>query len=62
MLRFAQHDRERVLKRIAHAYLRAEKVQAGIGISLPAIREMLIKRAYAYLPVIVHEVGNTGGR
>ena len=62
MFRFAQHDRERVLKRIAHAYLRAEKIQAGIGIGLPAIREMLIKRPYAYLPVIVHEIGNPGCR
>ena len=49
-------------KRIAHAHLRAEKIQAGIGIGLPAIREMLIKRAHAYLPVIVHQVGNSGCR
>jgi hypothetical protein len=49
-------------KRIAHAHLRSEKVQAGIGIGLPPVGEMLIKRSHVYLPVVVHTVGNAGCR
>jgi hypothetical protein len=33
---FARHH-ESPLKRIAHTHLRAEKIQAGVGIGLPTI-------------------------
>src|SRR5438874_11190997 len=50
------------LKRIAGAHLRAEKVQAGIRIRLPPIREMLIKCSYVYLPMFIEAIGNAGCR
>ena len=59
--RFAQHDKSRS-KRIAHAYLRAEQVKAGIRIGLSAVGKMLIKRAHIQFPVIIHQVGNTRRR
>ena len=58
---FARHDR-RQLKRIAHAHLRAKQVEAGIGIGLSAVGQMLVKRADIQFPVIVHHVGNTRRR
>src|SRR6266536_3324473 len=49
-------------KRIAHAHLRSEKIQAGIRICLSPVGEMLIKRSHVYLPVVVHIVRNAGCR
>jgi len=61
MFRFAQHDKG-TLKRIIHADLRSEKIQAWIRIGLSSIGQMLVKRSDVYFPMIVDAVGDAGSR
>ena len=49
-------------KRIVYAQLRSEQVEAGIGIGLSSIGQMLIKRSNVDFPVVVHDERNAGGR
>ena len=61
MFRSAQHDKD-VLKRIIHADLRSEKIQARIRIGLSSIGQVLVKRSDVYFPMIVDAVGDAGSR
>ncbi len=49
-------------KRIARTHLRPEQVQTWIRICLSAVGQMLVKRAYIQLPMVIHHVGNARRR
>src|SRR4029453_7731444 len=59
MFRSAQHDKS-MLKRIAHAQLRSEQVEAWIRIRLSAVGQMLVERSDVHFPVIIYDVRNAG--
>src|SRR4030095_70970 len=59
MFRSAQHDKG-MLKRIAHAQLRSEQVEAWIRIRLSAVGQMLVERSDVHFTVIIYDVRNAG--